>query len=62
MRVQRSSMFKLYATKVKLAASFLRSKKRQSLDEIEKKLGVPRSTLSLWLRDIPLTVEERRER
>ena len=55
-------MFKLYPPKVKAAARRLRVEKRQSLNEIEKKLGVPRSTLSLWLRDVPLTAKERRKR
>lgn len=43
-------------------AIVLRRDSRWSIPEIQTKLGVSKSILSLWLRDYPLTEEERRVR
>jgi hypothetical protein len=40
----------------------LRRKERLSLDEIQKRLKKPRSTITYWVKDIPLTKEELRIR
>lgn len=47
---------------LKTEAIRLRSEERQSFTEILKKIPVAKSTLSLWLRDYPLTEEELRSR
>lgn len=36
----------------------LRTEKELSYAEIRKRLGVPKSTLSYWLREFPLTEEK----
>lgn len=43
----------------KQEAERLRISERLSLEEIAKKVGISKSTASLWLRDSPLTKEER---
>jgi len=40
----------------------LRVKEHKSLSQIEKQMRVSRSTLSIWLRDFPLTKDERYKR
>lgn len=46
----------------KLKARKLRVNERLSLGEIAKKIGIAKSTASLWLKDIPLTEEEQKIR
>ncbi|MFA5203025.1 MAG: group I intron-associated PD-(D/E)XK endonuclease [Lentisphaeria bacterium] len=43
----------------KQKARKLRIDERLSLEEISKRVGIAKSTASLWLRDMPLTKEER---
>jgi transposase-like protein len=40
----------------------LRKEDRLSVEEISAKTGIPKGTVCVWVRDIPLTVEERTKR
>ena len=51
-----------YSPELKARARQLRFTERRSLNEITKALNVPKGTLSLWLRDLPLTTKERSDR
>jgi len=52
-------MFSEMKTQERLEARRLRREEGRSVKEIERLLGVSRSTASLWVRDIPLTVAQR---
>lgn len=52
----------MYTENVKNEAIRLRKDERLSLDAIAKTIGIPLSTISLWVRDFPLTKEEIRQR
>jgi hypothetical protein len=52
-------MFSEMKTQERLKARRLRREEGRSVKEIERLLGVSRSTASLWVRDIPLTVAQR---
>jgi transposase len=45
-----------------IEALILRAEERLSLNQIAERLGVSKGSVSLWLRDCPLSEEEKRER
>ena len=52
----------MHNEKVKKKAIRLRTEKKMSLKAIAEKLGVAKSTISVWLRDYPLSKKELRRR
>jgi len=52
-------MFSEMKTRERNEARRLRREEGRSVKEIERLLGVSRSTASLWVRDIPLTAAQR---